>query len=216
MKYLGFIIDETFSTIEHAKSKNKILMKQTYALFNTGLLGRSMDISTQSFIYKTYCRPSMLYGLDLIELNEKTIYLSRVDEGIILKRILAKASRTTICYQSLEVQEILLLSMIMKIKLMKRLNLNEFTKEIIKESIQLNAIRPVKGTLVEETKEIRNIFGIDNINNNSIKIMKKKILTYEEDLKDRELINKIKFCVKNRNIDESLNKLLHESVSFRR
>ena len=99
---------------------------------------------------------------------------------------------------------------------MKRLNLNEFTKEIIKESIQLNAIRPVKGTLVEETKEIRNIFGIDNINNNTIKIMKKKILTYEEDLKDRELINKIKFCVNNRNIDESLNKLLHESVSFRR
>jgi hypothetical protein len=84
MKYLGFIIDEPFSAIEHAKSKNKILMKQTYALFNTGLLGRSMDISTKSFIYKTYCRPSMLYGLDLIELNEKTIYLSRVDEGIIL------------------------------------------------------------------------------------------------------------------------------------
>ena len=40
--------------------------------------------------------------------------------------------------------------------------------------------------------------------------MKKKIFTHEEDLKDRELINKIKFCVNNRNIDESLNKLLHE------
>jgi hypothetical protein len=65
---------------------------------------------------------------------------------------------------------------------MKRLNLNEFTKEIIKESLQLIAIRPVKGTLVEETNEIRNIFGIDNINNNIIKIMKKKILTFEEDM----------------------------------
>ena len=83
---------------------------------------------------------------------------------------------------------------------MKRLNLNEFTMEIIKESIQLNAIRPVKGTLVEETNEIRNIFGIDNIDNNIIKIMKKKILTFEEDFKDRELINKIRFCVNNRNI----------------
>ena len=63
----------------------------------------------------------MVYGLDLIELNEKTINLSRIDEGIILKRILVlpKTSRTTICYQTLEVQEILLLSMIMKIKLMK-------------------------------------------------------------------------------------------------
>jgi hypothetical protein len=46
--------------------------------------------------------------------------------------------------------------------------------------------------------------------------MKKKILTYEKDLKDRELINKIKFCINNRNIDESLNKFLHESVSYRR
>jgi hypothetical protein len=44
----------------------------------------------------------------------------------------------------------------------------------------LNAIRP----LVEETNEIRNIFGIENINNNTIKIMKKKILTDKEDLKD--------------------------------
>ena len=49
MKYLGFIIDETFSTIEHTKSKNKTLMKQTYALYNTGLLGRSMDTTSKSF-----------------------------------------------------------------------------------------------------------------------------------------------------------------------
>jgi hypothetical protein len=28
MKYLGFIIDETFSTNKHTKSKNKILIKQ--------------------------------------------------------------------------------------------------------------------------------------------------------------------------------------------
>jgi hypothetical protein len=56
-----------------------------------------MDISTKSFIYKTYCRPSMLYGSDLIELNEKTINLSREYEGIILKRILVvpKTSRTS-------------------------------------------------------------------------------------------------------------------------
>ena len=49
MKYLGFIIDETFSTIKHKKSKNKTLMKQTYALYNTGLLGRSMDTTSKSF-----------------------------------------------------------------------------------------------------------------------------------------------------------------------
>ena len=109
MKYLGFIIDESFNTVEHVKSKNKVLMRQTYSLYNTGLIGRTMDIQTKSFMYKVNCHPSYPYGLDLVNLEEKIIKVLRTDEAILLKRILVvpKWSSTTICYQVMKTRELI-------------------------------------------------------------------------------------------------------------
>ena len=68
-------------------------MKAACSLYHTGLLDKAMEISTKSFIYKAYCRQSLTYGLDLIDLNQKNMNMLRTDEGIIKKRILSIRKR---------------------------------------------------------------------------------------------------------------------------
>ncbi len=71
MKYLGIIFNTNLDLNDHINARNKINLSSAYSLYNTGLLDKVMDTSTKSYIYKTYCRTSLLYGLDLVDLNEK-------------------------------------------------------------------------------------------------------------------------------------------------
>ena len=123
-------------------------MKATYSLYHTGLLDKAMDIKTKLFIYKAYCRPSLTYGLELIDLNEKNMNMLRTDEGIIIKRILSisKRSKTTLSYQTMQVLEIFYLCILMKWKLMRRLESHEYTKQIIHEIINLNRNKQVQNS----------------------------------------------------------------------
>ena len=70
LRYLGYIIDEKVNKTAHVKMKSKSLMRQTYSLYHTGLMDRTMDLGTKLFIYTTYCRSNLLYGLDLIDLMQ--------------------------------------------------------------------------------------------------------------------------------------------------
>jgi len=64
MKYLGIIFNKKLDSTEHLKHRNKLNMNATYSLYNTGLLDKYMDSETKSFNYKTYCRPTLLFGLE--------------------------------------------------------------------------------------------------------------------------------------------------------
>jgi hypothetical protein len=90
MKYLGMTFDE--------KDRSKKCMKAVYGLYTSGLLSRSMDLATKKYIYKTYCRPDLTYGMDIINISEKSIKEIRTDEAILLKRIfnVRKKSKNTL------------------------------------------------------------------------------------------------------------------------
>jgi hypothetical protein len=107
MKYLGMTFDENMDFNEHIKDRSKKCMKAVYGLYTSGLLSRSMDLETKKCIYKTYCRPVLTYGMDKLNINEKSIKEIRTDEAILLKRILnvSKKSKNTLIYQTMEIRE---------------------------------------------------------------------------------------------------------------
>ena len=69
VKYLGLIINEKFESDSLILTKSKALRRRTYLLYNTGLLNTALDIASKSFTYDTYYRPSLMYGLDLLDLT---------------------------------------------------------------------------------------------------------------------------------------------------
>ncbi len=99
--------DEKMDFNEHIKDRSKKCMKAVYGLYTSGLLSRSMDLETKKCIYKTYCRPVLTYGMDKLNINEKSIKEIRTDEAILLKRILnvSKKSKNTLIYQTMEIRE---------------------------------------------------------------------------------------------------------------
>ena len=131
MKYLGIIFNSQLDSNDHIKARNKINLSSAYSLYNTGLIDKVMDTSTKSFIYKTYCRTSLLYGLDLADVYKKNYKFLRQDESMLLKRIIGvqKQASTTKTYQSLNIQE--LIYIVTNMKLWIRLEKNQYSGTLI-------------------------------------------------------------------------------------
>jgi hypothetical protein len=106
-----------FESLQHLQIKSKALMRRSYSVYNTGFFSIGLKVETKSFAYETYCKPTVTYGLDLLDLDEKVLKSLRTDEGILLKRILfvPKRSQTTPIYKP--INEPILQIIIMKIKL---------------------------------------------------------------------------------------------------
>jgi transcriptional regulator NrdR family protein len=156
-----------------------------------------LKVKTKSFAYEMYCRPTVTYGLDLLDLDEKVLKSLRTDEGILLKRIsvVPKRSQTTPIYKLLKINEPILQIIIMKIKLYERLKRNELTNSIIKALETMPMEQISKNIIVKEIKEAMNIFDTKEINKKSIKeseakLDKHKLEMYQE---DKARIDQIKY-----------------------
>jgi hypothetical protein len=225
MKYLGIIFNKKLDSKEHLKHRNKLNMIATYSLYNTGLLDKCMDSETKSFIYKTYCRPTLLYGLELATIGEMEYKLLRTDESILLKRIISttKYASTTKAYLSLNIRDILNTTCIMKLKLWHRLLQNEYTKELI-ESLERSYVNQDKSkeksksdkSLYIEIKEFQALFDLKEFKLKNIKSIEEKLQKIEEEaIKGSTEITLIKYCIDNRYKEHSLHKTLSKIMDYR-
>jgi hypothetical protein len=225
MKYLGIIFNKKLDSKEHLKHRNKLNMIATYSLYNTGLLDKCMDSETKSFIYKTYCRPTLLYGLELATIGEMEYKLLRTDESILLKRIISttKYASTTKAYLSLNIRDILNTTCIMKLKLWHRLLQNKYTKELI-DSLERSYVNHDKSkeksksdkSLYIEIKEFQALFDLKEFKLKNIKSIEEKLQKIEEEaIKDSTEITFIKYCIDNRYKEHSLHKTLSKIMDYR-
>jgi hypothetical protein len=149
-----------------------------------------MDSETKSFIYKTYCRPTLLYGLELVTIGEMEYKLLRTDESILLKRIISKTkyASTTKAYFSLNIRDILNTICIMKLRLWHRLLQNEYTKELI-ASLERSYLNQEKSkeksksdkSLYIEIKEFQALFDLKEFKLKNIKSIEEKLQKLEEE-----------------------------------
>jgi hypothetical protein len=147
-----------------------------------------MDSNTKSFKYNTYCRSSLLYGLDVIEISEKNYKMIRTDEGILLKRIIFtnKYVSTTKTYLSLNIRELIYTIIIMKLNLWTRLMNNKYTTNLI-SSIASNEFnfgkeenRYEDKSLINEIKELKQLFNTDEFDTKSIRLINEKLKDLEK------------------------------------
>jgi hypothetical protein len=212
MKYLGMTFDEKLNFNEHVKERTKKCMKAVYGLHAIGLLSRSMDLETKQYIYKTYCRPVLTYGFDIINVNEKEEKKIRTDEAILLKRILnvKKTSKNTLMYQTMKIREPIYNIYKMKSSLYNRLQQNIVTKSLTNALIieQMNLkINILENTLIEEMIELTNALNIKTMKKK--KEIEKKFKIIEKEEYPQGLIDSIKYCINKRYEDNKIEKTLN-------
>ena len=217
LKYLGVTIDENLLLTEHIKERSKINLRASYSLYNIGFMSKSMNTYTKSFIYKTYCRPALLYGMEFVEISDKNIKQMRTDESLLIKRVLSvhKTSKSTILYQTLNLRELDLELYIMKLKLFLRLTNNELTSSLIKSLMGDNNENHVNKSFLNEIKEIKHILGVTSINKKAIKMLVCKVKEIEKSDRNLGEIDSVIYCLNFRFKNEKLNKTLFHLIKYK-
>lgn len=76
MRYLGIMINEKLSNIDHHKSRRDFAIKSSYKLNKIGYNTLTMKTCVKSSLYKCYTRPMLLYGIEntILRQTEKKKY----------------------------------------------------------------------------------------------------------------------------------------------
>jgi hypothetical protein len=164
----------------------------------------------------------------------------RQDESILLKRIIGvqKQASTTKTYQSLNIQELIYIITIMKMKLWIRLESNEYTgnliksveeeykRELLEENIDKNkndGLTQKKKkkkkyqdkSLLLEIKELYQLFNIEKFDTNNIKMIENSLNKMEnEQIRESDNIHLIKYCINNRYKDISLEENMSHMIKI--
>jgi hypothetical protein len=133
IRYLGVMINSYLSNVDHLKERKHKLLKATYLLNRIGIRNPKLRPYLKGFLYKTYCRQIMYYGLENYPLTKKELSNTQTTEGIIIKRFLNlnKKSRTTKLLHALYIEPTAHTILKQKLLFIKRLMNNDFTKNLI-------------------------------------------------------------------------------------
>jgi hypothetical protein len=165
-KYLGIMICEKLGTNLHLEIRKNKSVASSYGLYKSGLNNEYTDPLVKSQLIKTYCRPTLLYGIENCYLSRRQISELETIDGIMLKRAMNMAK----FYRYKDLQ--LAIDMDPMVKVIQKLKLNFFVR-ICNNNITrriteylLNVKDKIRKTLLDEIKEIVDIDGdINKINN---------------------------------------------------
>jgi hypothetical protein len=144
MKYLGVMLNDRMTNTTHLDSKRKAAIRSSYLMSKCGIESMKMNPRVKAFLYKTYCRPIMLYGIEnfrLLKSEEKKIQTA---EAMIVKRhmILSKRSRTSALIGALNIEHSEDKIQVAKCSFFLRLMQNTLTRKIIEKICSLYRSRP--------------------------------------------------------------------------
>jgi hypothetical protein len=128
-----------------------------------------MDPKIKTSLYKCYTRPVLFYGSENIIYRKNEIKKLQTMEATLVKRSLGLSSRTrtTKLLYAMEIEPTDIRERYLKLKFIKRLFNNEYTKLVINEIIDLwlNAGLLYKDSLI---KHIINVLNITMLNEDTI------------------------------------------------
>jgi hypothetical protein len=169
-KYLGVEITDNMMSLEHVAERRTKAISCSYALKKAGIFNKKIRGDYKGYIYKTYCRPVLRYGIESIKLNKKLRKKLESTEGYIVKKMSnceQKSHHKAIQHaMNIETTE----SMINKTKLnfFKRLLDNEQTGEIIRYQIDQLRLNLNKLSSKSYIRELINLIDIHDLSEESI------------------------------------------------
>ena len=170
-----------------------------------------MKTNTKRVIYSTYCRPSMLYGCEFIDISEPILRQIRTDECILMKKILSveKRSKNSLIYNTFKILDPTYEIYLRKLSLIQRLTENRYTRQLLKNLEILNKEEKIKNTIINDVESFVNIFDEKTNNKNACATIKSKLIIMERESVNNGLIDSINYCIDNRNKESRLHKLLN-------
>jgi hypothetical protein len=216
-KFLGVWIEENMGSEEHLKVRCHKSMTNSFVLNKVGLNRHSMKREIKSFLYRTYCRSTLIYGMEMLSTNKKGLEYIKREEGKILKHIngVGKYSSTSKLQAALEIESFVTLLKKKKLNFIQILLNNDLTREILMRQIA-NISNLHENSLIKEIiSEYLNIeiSQINNINDLSDRI-ENELNTLAEDTAepDEAELNCIRYLLEKRNHDN--NKILNELLRY--
>jgi len=88
IKYLGTELESSHQNKEHVIKRKKAVVGALNNLFNAGIINNQMHISSRVKLFKTYIKPLLSYGCDVLDLNENDLLDLKRCEGNALKDII--------------------------------------------------------------------------------------------------------------------------------
>jgi hypothetical protein len=204
-KYLGIMINDKMSNTDHINKRLKGTFARIRNLEDALDLNQSPSIM-KTFIYNTYARPILYYGLETLVLNKtEKIKIKKTESGIIKHMLgLRKCSKSTelLFASGLELSEQRLDKF--KCSFFDRLNKNEYTKQVIESIKEFYKKEPekvmCKKSLIQELMEIAEA-TIENIKDGCLKKIDSIIKEVDKWLSNTT-VKKIRNALEKENFEE--------------
>lgn len=134
LKYLGTWIDRNLRASLHLEKKREGMLRTLYGLRPTGLFELSMATSIKKQLYQTYCRSTLLYGMETTVMNKSELEKLKKAETIAVKDVLglSRRSRNTPLWAALRLIPTHDVITRTHMNFIERLAKNEYTRQILK------------------------------------------------------------------------------------
>ena len=151
-RYLGIIFSEDLDSTAHLTKRRQAAFAMLAKIEKLGFNNGCMKPQIIGNMFKTYIRPVLTYGLEILELNCGETKKVQKLEALILKRMIGIKQRcyTRHLFNSLRVGLTSRYLKRMKLKLFSRLSKNSYTRTILEE---WNSISP-KNTFMKSITDI--------------------------------------------------------------
>lgn len=219
IEYLGVWLDSKLKSHTQIDEKKVSINNAFNALRKVGIADKETSVNVKTFLYKVYCRPVLLYGIENLTLQKKDVKNIQTIEGTLIKYSysLSKTTRTTNLLNAVEIDQSSNRIQLIKLKFFLRLLNNDTTRNILE--VIISAFARSKEQAVIKNSLIRDILecGIEEAvlidTTNRKKIIKEKVKTLKKKHTDEGISDSIRTCLNNRSNqnNEKILKLLVQS-----
>ena len=157
-KYLGVELMDNMSSVNHLKKRKSSAFASLSKIKSAGLISESTNLLTRIQLYKTYIRPILYYGMNMLNLNQTQMFEFKRTEGNIVKTMvnLHKTAKTTELFAAFNMNTTEETVDLNKFNLFHRLKQNEASKELLNYSIENQINDSFMTRIVESTKRSSN------------------------------------------------------------
>lgn len=217
MKYLGINYNRKLNNKDHMNKKRGETFNVINKMRDIGIESDILTSEMKIFLYKTYCRPTLYYGMDQLVLTNQDLKDLQTTEANIVKRIfgLSQRVKTTELIYGIGLEKSTKKIEKMKIKFFERICKNEYTRNYLETLARYFRDNQKKINKNSILFEIKNILGSDQylIERLLAKGPKKirqinketKLKKKEENVKKIEIILKKDGCIRTEELKAALN-----------
>ena len=190
--HLGLPIGSNKFIKNYWTEKMKSTVKSFYSLYGIGIRPFAMHPLSIAKIYRIYCQPKFLYGLEMVHINKATLEELNSTQSALIKMnlTLSKYAKSTPLLNALRIESIKHLYSKFKIIFIKQLKQIPFTSSIFN---YLNSYYRINDcpeqSFISQAFEVNRLLSLDILTHNS-KLALKKLEGHFQNT-DVELTNKI-------------------------